>query len=134
MQNSKNKKLPEESQPASSDATGSTDSSSAQPAKRQKTLPPSGSSSQKAAGASKEKGKGVALAEESEYEITRRDTGVVHCSDVAFSELSPKDLRVRRRKAMGQLVTDKDLKQLATIPAKTRVSEILALQAEVNSL
>lgn len=83
-------------------------------------------------GGSRDKGKSVAAAEESEYEITRRDTGVVHGPDLAFSELAPKDLRVRWRKAMGQLVSDKDLKQLATIPAKTRASEILALQAEVS--
>jgi hypothetical protein len=81
----------------------------------------------------KDKGKGkVTTADEPEYEITRRDTGVVHCSDQAFSDLSPKDLRVRWRKAMGQLVSDKDLKQLASIPAKTRANEILALQAEVS--
>jgi hypothetical protein len=72
------------------------------------------------------------MTEEPEYEITRRDTGVVHCSDQAFSNLSPKDLRIRWRRAMGQLVSDNDLKQLASIPAKTRANEILALQAEVS--
>lgn len=35
---------------------------------------------------------------------------------------------------MGQLVSDKDLKQLASAPAKTRVNEILALQVEVGFL
>lgn len=83
---------------------------------------------------SQDKGKEVAHAEESEYEITRRDTGVVYCSDVPFSELSPKELRVRWRRATGQLVSDKDLKQLSSIPAKTRASEILTLQAEVTFL
>lgn len=115
-------------QPLSSGATGSSDSPSAPPAKRQKPLLPVGVSGSKA------KGKEVAPSEEPEYEITRRDTGVVHSSDVAFSDLAPKDLRVRWRKAMGQLVSDKDLKQLASVPAKTRVNEILTLQAEVNEL
>ena len=78
------------------------------------------------------KGKEAAVPKGPEYEITRRDVGVVHCSDVAFSDLTPKDLRVRWRKAMGQLVSDKDLTQLASVPAKTRVNEILALQAEVS--
>ena len=32
---------------------------------------------------------------------------------------------------MGQLVGDKDLAQLAFVPAKTRVNELLALQVEV---
>ena len=69
--------------------------------------------------------------DESEYEITHRDTGVVFGSDSAFSDLSPKKLRVRWRTAMGQLVGDKDLAQLASVPVKTRVNELLALQAEV---
>ena len=84
--------------------------------------------------ASTEKGKGKALADESEYEITRRDTGVVHCSDVAFSDLSPKDLRIRWRRALGQLVSDNDLKQLGSVPARTRTNELLSLQAEVTIL
>ena len=108
-------------------------SPSTQPPKRQKTLSPKGDKGKgKAVGGSKE-----ALApspDESEYEITRRNTGVVFGSDTVFSHLSPKELRVRWRRAMGQLVGNKDLAQLASIPAKTRVNELLALQAEVLTL
>lgn len=69
--------------------------------------------------------------EVSDYEITRRESWVVYCSDQAFSDLSPKELKVRWRKAMGQLVSNKDMTQLASVPVKTRVNELLALQAEV---
>ena len=85
----------------------------------------------KATGGSNEKGQ-TSPVEESEYEITHRDTWVVFCSNHAFSDLSPRDLRVHWREAMGQLFGDKDLTQLGSIPTKTRVNELLALQAEVN--
>lgn len=137
MQNDKNKNLLEESaQPISSGATDSTDAPSTQPAKRQKSLLPKEDTSKgKATGGSREKGKEKAVvAEDSEYEITRRDMGFVYCSDQTFSDLSPKNLRVCWRKSMGQLVLDKDLKKLGSIPAKTRVNELLSLQAEVQHL
>lgn len=77
-----NKKLRKgSSQPTSSRATQEkTASPSTQPQKQQKTLRPKGDKAMgKATGGSKE-----ALApssEELECEITRRDTGVVYCSD-----------------------------------------------------
>ena len=71
------------------------------PPKRQKTLLPKGDKGNgKATGVSKEKGQ-APTAEDSEYEITRRDTGVVFCSDQAFSDLSPKELKVCWKRAMG---------------------------------
>ena len=124
--------MPEESsQPTSSGAARERSASpSTQPPKRQKALPPKGDKGKgKAVGGSKEAS--TPSPDELEYEITRRDTGVVFGSDSAFSDLSYKELRVRWRRAMGQLVGDKDLAQLASVPAKTRINELLALQAEV---
>jgi hypothetical protein len=131
FQNSKNKKLPEESsQPISSSSTA-VGSPSTQPSERRKTLPPKVDKGKgKVVGGSRDKETEMPI-EVSDYEITRRDSGVVYGSDQAFSDLSPKELRVRWRKAMGQLVGNKDLIQLASVPAKTRVNELLALQAEV---
>ena len=131
-QDKKNKKLPEESSlPTSSGVARERSASpSTQPPKRQKTLPPKGGKGKgKAVGWSKKAS--ASSPDESEYKITRRDTGVVFGSNCAFSDLSPKELRLRRRRAMGQLVGDKDLAQLAFVPAKTRVNELLALQVEV---
>jgi hypothetical protein len=134
LQNQRNKRLPEEfSEPASSGAA-ETDSPSTHLPKRQK-LPLRGDKGKgKAPEGSGEKSLGEAPMEQSEYEITRRDTGVVFGSDQAFSDLSSKELRIRWRRAMGQLVSNKDLAQLASVPAKTRVNELLALQAEVLTL
>lgn len=124
----KNKRLPDEiSKPAISEATEE-GSPSTQPSKRQKQLPPKGDKGKgKAIGGSGEKDMEEAPIEVSDYEITRRDLGVVLFSDQAFSDLSPKELRVRWRKAMGQLVSSKGLTHLASVPAKTRVNELLAL-------
>ncbi|CAO2837234.1 unnamed protein product [Amaranthus hypochondriacus] len=130
--NQRNKRLPEESvEPASSGAANPSSPSTQTPKRRR--LPPKGDKGKgKAVEESGERSAEEEPLEEAEYEITRRDTGVVFGSDQTFSELTPKELRVRWRKAMGQLVSDKDLAQLASVPAKTRVNELLAIQAEMN--
>lgn len=117
-----------------SDSTSSevaeTCSPSTLPSKRQKQLPPKGDKGKrKAVGGSGEKEVEEAPVKVSDYEITCRDSGVVYCSDQAFSNLSPKELRVRWKKGMGQLVSNKDLTQLASVPTKTRVNVLLTLQA-----
>ena len=88
------------------------------------TLPPKGDKGKsKAASGSKEAS--APSSEELEYEITRWDNRVVYCSNSTFSDLSLKELRVRWRRAMGQLVGNKDFAQLASIYAKTRETSCL---------
>ena len=47
--------------------------------------------------------------EEPEYKITHRDTEVVSKLDQAFFDRSPKELRVHKRRVIGQLVRYKVL-------------------------